>query len=179
MLLMLSLAAGLAAQPAAPPFTLADAIARAREASPVRDAAVRLAAGAGEAARLAGRMLNSQFDFRIENLWPDGPGLSKDVFAVINQPIELGGKRRIRRDLGAADAAVATAHVATTDWALTARVTAAYLDALRARRRVEILEASRLDLATAVEVMARRLEEGLVAEADVLKVRADLARVDL
>lgn len=179
MLLMLSLVAGLGGQAAAPPFTLADAIARARQASPVREAAVQLAAGADEAARQAGRLPNPQFDFRIENLWPSGPGLSKDVFAVVNLPVELGGKRRLRRDLGAADQRLAATHVGATDWALVARVTGAYLDALRARRRVEILEASRADLTTAVTVMARRLEEGLVAEADVLKVRADRARVEL
>lgn len=176
---MLSLVAGLGGQPAAPPFTLADALARAREASPMREAAVRLAAGADDAARHAGRMPNPQFDVRIENLWPNGPGLSKDIFAVVNQLVELGGKRRIRRDIGAAERGVAAAQVGTADWSLAARVAATYLDALRLRRRVEVLEASRADLATAAGVMTRRFEEGLVAEADVLKVRTDLARVDL
>jgi len=179
MLLLLSLLAGLGAQPAAPPLTLAEAIARAREASPVRDAAVKLAAGAEDAARHAGRLPNPQFDVRIENLWPDGPGLSKDVFAVVNQMVELGGKRRLRRELGLAEHDVAAAQLDTTDWSVASRVTAVYLNALRARRRVEVLNASRADLATAAGVMARRLEEGLVAEADVLRVRADLARVDL
>lgn len=179
MLVLLTLAAGLIGASAAPPFTLADALARAREASPVRDAAVQLAAGADAAARRAGRLANPQVDLRVENLLPSGPGLTKDVFAVVNQVVELGGKRRLRRELGVAERGVAAALVGTTDWSLTERVTAAYLRALRARRRADVLDASRADLTTAAGIMARRLEEGLVAEADVLRVRADLARVDL
>lgn len=179
MLVMLSLVAGLAGPPAPPPFTLADALAEARSSSPLRDAPARLASAAEDAARQAGRVPNPQVDIRVENFGPGAPGLSKDVFAVVNQTVELGGKRSLRRDLSVADRTAAVAQVSLTDWTLDGRVAAVYLDALRARRRAETLEASRAGLAAAAEVMAARLREGLVAEADVLKVRADLARLDL
>ncbi len=179
MLVLFALAAGMLGAPATPPLTLADALAQAREASPLRDAAARLATGAEDAGRRAGRLPNPQIDLRVENLWPDGPGLSKDVFAVVNQTLELGGKRRLRRALTLSESGVAAAQLGLADWSVAGRVVDVYLDALRARRRVEVLDASRADLTTAAQVMARRLAEGLVAEADALKVRTDLARVDL
>lgn len=179
MLLLLTMAAGLLGAPVPPPFTLADALADARRMSPLREAPARLASAAEEARRRAGRPLNPQVDVRVENFGPGAAGLTKDVFAVVNQTVELGGKRGLRRDLAGAERDVAVALAAGTDWALAGRVAAAYLDTLRAHRRAEVLTASRADLLAVVDVMASRLQEGTVPEADVLKVRADVARLDL
>lgn len=122
MLLLLLLAAGLVVDPPTPPLTLADALARARRASPLREASARLLTAAGDAASRAGRPLNPQVDLRVENLGPTGQSaLPKDIFAVVNQSIELGGKRRLRRELGTADRTTAEAQLGLTDWQVGAR----------------------------------------------------------
>ena len=179
MLLLLTLVAGLAVDPPAPPFSLADALALARRTSPLREAAVRLATSAEEVARTSGRLLNPQLDMRVENFGPGTSGLAKDVFAVVNQAIELGAKRRLRRDLANADLDAAGAQVGLTDWQLAERTTRIYVEALRARLLLESLTATHRDLAEVAGVLTRRVEEGVTPEADLLKVRADSARLDL
>lgn len=180
MLLLLLLAGGLVADPPSPPLTLADALARARRASPLREANARLLTAADEVASRAGRLLNPQVDLRVENLGPTGQSaLPKDVFAVVNQPIELGGKRRLRRELSAADRTTAEAQLGLTDWQVGARTARLYVEALRTRLLLETQTANRAGLAGMAVTMRKRVEEGVAAEADLLKFDAETARLDL
>ena len=99
-----------ASSPPPPTLTLAQAVAQARTASPLRDAAQSLALGSAEAARLAGRLLNPLLDVRVENATPfRDASLPLDVFAVLGQPIELAGKRGLRTDVADAERDVAGA----------------------------------------------------------------------
>ena len=167
------------AQISLPTLTLSAAVAQARTASPRRRAATHLADGAREAARLAGRLPNPLVEFRTEN-WtrsdsPSAPDL--DVFAVLTQPIGLGGKRDIRRQLAASESHVALTALTSLERALALETVRLYLRALRARAIVETLTEYREGLTTLVANVARRLEEGYSAEADWLKFKTEAARV--
>ena len=192
--LLLLLAAQLAAAPAgAPPsqgaslpprgdapLTLSMAVAQARTASPRRRAASLTAEGAREAERFAGRLPNPLFELRSEN-WTtsDRPGApDRDVFAVASQPIELGGKRSIRRQLASADSEVATTALGSLERELALDAARVYVRALKARALLETLSANRDGLAMLVASVDRRVEEGYSPEADLLKFKTEAARID-
>jgi len=166
-----------AAQPAAAPLTLADALTRARETSPAM-AAVRARIEGTRAARLrAGRPLNPLVELRSEN-WPSRApgGLPLDVFATVTQVVELGGKRGARR--GVAEAGVNSAAVTESlIWREIAQaVTTDYLTALRARDQARALATHAESLAEATRVMGRRVAVGSAPEAELLKLRTEEAR---
>jgi cobalt-zinc-cadmium efflux system outer membrane protein len=162
-----------------PVLTLSAAVTQARTASPHRRAAAHVADSTREAARFAGRLPNPQVEFRTEN-WnasehPSSPAL--DVFAVLTQPFELGGKRGIRRQLASAESEVALTALTSLERELALETVRAYVRALRARALVETLSGYREGLTTLVTSMARRVEEGYSAEADLLKFKTEAARV--
>ena len=178
MLVALTLAAALAtASQPSPPLTLAQAVAQARAASPLRGPAQRLAEGSAEAARLAGQWLNPLIDVRVENL--SRQSLPHDVFAVLSQPLEFGGKRGLRQGVATADVNLAGANLQTVDRQVTLRTVQLYVQALRARGVSETLAAHRDGLATLIDIMRRRVGEGYAAESDLLRFEAESARMDI
>lgn len=162
------------------PLTLAAAVTQARTASPRREAAAVVAEGTRAAARLAGRLPNPFFDFRTENWTSSRHPLSPsvDLFAEMTQPIEIGGKRSIRRQLAVSDGDRAAAALRSLERDLAMETVHAYVRALRARAVVETLTGNREGLTTLVTSMGRRVEEGYSAEADLLKFMTERARVD-
>lgn len=180
-LITAALAAGwLSAPQAEAPVTLGDAIRMAKAKSPRRSAAVALVDGARKAAPLAGRLPNPQIELRSEN-WTPGSNdeLSNDSFAVISQPVELGGDRGARRRVATADLWVTEQSLAQLDRRLTLDIVDRYLEAVRAREVFVLLSEQRTGAADNVRLMRRRVEEGYAAEADLRKFEAELARVDL
>ena len=162
------------------PLTLAAAVAQARTASPRRRAAVYTAEGVHEAARLSGRVPNPLFEVRTEN-WsfsghPTSPGI--DVFAVFTQPIELGGKRDLRRQLASTESALAETALHALERELALDVVRGYIRALKARALVETLTGNRDGLAMIVASVDRRVDEGYSPEADLLRFKTEAARVD-
>ena len=102
----LAAAQSTAASVASAPFTLADALARARDESPEGAAIRARVAAARQAAGEAGWLPNPVFEFRTENL---ASGVSRsvlplDTFAEVTQVIELGGKRAARMAVAEAEA---------------------------------------------------------------------------
>jgi cobalt-zinc-cadmium efflux system outer membrane protein len=195
MVVALILAAQLTAVPAAPaqpswsdqagptaaPLTLAAAVAQARSASPRRRAAALVAEGAREAADNSGRPLNPVVEVQSEN-WAWSSGLvqrpSLDVFAVVSQPLELGGKRSGRRQLAWCESEVASTAAQALERSLAVETVRAYIRALRARALLETLTANREGLTMLVETVTRQVDEGYSAESDLLKFRTEAARVD-
>jgi outer membrane protein, heavy metal efflux system len=173
-----AMAAG-AQPPAGSPFTLADALARARDGSPEAAAARARVDAADRAVEETARMPNPTVEFRSEN-WASGVSrsvLPLDTFAEITQVIELGGKRGARRGVAEADLGAMQAHEAMVRRALAVDISRAYLDALRLRERQRTLAAQSTDLAEMVRVLDRRVEVGTTAESDVLKLRTEEARL--
>lgn len=162
------------------PMTLAIAVARAKTASPRRRVASLAADGARDAAQLAGRLPNPLFELRSEN-WTTAnrPGVpDTDVFAVATQPIELGGKRGIRRQMARAESEIANTALGSLERELALEAARAYIRALKARALVETLSMNREGLTTLVASVDRRVEEGYSPEADLLKFKTEAARVD-
>ncbi len=173
---------------AQPPFPVEQAVATALANAPQRAAAVALAEGARAAARQAGRLPNPAIDVHAENIvasgwhWRPpadptlGPGL--DVFAVLAQPIELGGKRGARRAVAEGDAAAAGAALSQIERGLVMETLRLYLGALRAREMLKALDENRSEMAEVQRAVAARVREGYAAEADLAKYQAESARLD-
>ncbi len=169
----------LSAMPAsAEPLTLAQAVERARTASPLREGASALADGARLAATYAGRPLNPFADVRIENLAPrTNPIVERDIFAVVSQPIEIGGKRALRRDLAGADRDVAALVLRTIERQVALDTVHAYMRAVRARDALATVVSQQEGVATLVTTMRRRVEEGFSAESDLLRFETEASRL--
>lgn len=180
MLIVLALASGLLAASPPPQLTLAQAVAQARTTSPLRGAPQTLVQGLGEAEGLAGRLLNPLIDVRVENFSFNGRStLPNDVFAVVSQPFELGGKRGLRLDIATAELDVARAGLQTADWQIALRTTFLYIQGLKARGLMETLTTNRESLTALIDTMRRRVNEGMAAEADLLKFETESARMDI
>lgn len=163
-----------------PPLTLKEAIALAQRTSPVHTGAAAVALGAADAAKNAGRLLNPLLDVRTENWSPSrAHSLPLDIWATISQPIEIGGKRGLRRGLAAAERDGAAAEVAAVDRRLAMETTQLYLQALRARGLLETLDSNREGVTTVVQTLRARVGEGYVAESDLLRFEAEAARLDI
>lgn len=180
----LALAATVIASPttqaadAPPPLTLAQAVDQARLQSPVRARAAALAEGAESAARLAGRLPNPLIDVRAENLTPSDPlAPDRDIFAVLSQPIELGGKRGTRKAIAAADSSVSSLVLRTLERQIALDTVRAYMRALHARGVLANLTTQRDGVSTLVTTMKRRVEEGYAPESDLLRFEAEKARM--
>lgn len=160
------------------PLSLADALARARESSPVMAAAKARVAAARDASGLAGRFLNPLIELRSEN-WasgaPDG-ALPLDVFATVTQTVELGSKRGARRAVAAAGLTSATASEALVWRDLSRTIAGEYLAALRARDHARARADFAARMSEAARVMAQRVEVGSAPEAELLKLRTEETR---
>jgi cobalt-zinc-cadmium efflux system outer membrane protein len=138
-----------------------------------------VAEGAHEAARVAGKLPNPLFDFRVENWSPASGAPDRDVFALGTQPFELGGKRSLRRELAISERDAAAGSVRSLERSLALDTVRAYVGALRARALLETLIGNRDGLKTIVDSMNRRVDEGYSAEADLLKFKTEAARIDV
>jgi cobalt-zinc-cadmium efflux system outer membrane protein len=156
---------------------MAAAVAQARVSSPFRLSAQSLATAATRAAELAGRVANPVLEIRTENWGP--AGLPLDVFAVANQPIELGGKREARAGVAAAERDLAAANLRLTDRQLSLRTAQLYVQALKTRGLLTALRSTRDGLSSLIASVHRRVEEGYSAESDLLRFEAEAARVDI
>ncbi len=170
------------------PFPLEQAVTTALASAPQRAAASALAESARAAAKEAGRLPNPAIDVHAENIVASGwhwrppadptlaPGL--DVFAVLTQPIELGGKRGARRAVAEGDATTAAAVLSQIERGLVMETVRLYLGALRAREMLKALDENRGEMADIQRAVAARVREGYAAEADLAKYQAESARLD-
>ncbi|MGE3955163.1 MAG: TolC family protein [Vicinamibacterales bacterium] len=182
LVLALLTAAEAAAQPPAssPVLTLAQAVERARRESPLRAGAAAIAEGSASAAALAGRLMNPVIELRGENFAPGNtnPLLPPpDVFAQVSQPIELAGKRGLRRDIAGADRDASSLVLAAIERQIALDTVRAYMRAVRAREVLANLATQRDGLGTMVTTMRRRVDEGFAAESDLLRFEAEAARM--
>ena len=163
------------------PVTLAEAITRARESR--RWASAQLIGQRGGPGRAARQPLRQPvIELRTETRrLGASPSLDLDTFAVVTQPIELGGKFAGQF---AAAAGASAVHAAGVDRELAREVAGHYLDVLRARSASSSLTTEREELDEIVRILGRRAAEGAV-ETDLHRfeseravgprVRADLA----
>lgn len=163
--------------------TLAAPVTFERAAEQVLAAAPRLrAADAGlrsvqAAEQQASRRPNPSLEVEVENFGGSRPYDGFDgaeITAVVEQPIELGGKRRSRLDQARADTRLATAELAAARRRLLADLVAAYAAAAAARERLAIRSDQAEAARTIATQSARRLAVG-----DIPDVQNDRTQVDL
>ncbi|MGE3275014.1 MAG: TolC family protein [Vicinamibacterales bacterium] len=175
----LAVAATAGAQPAARSpqvVTLAEALdLAARRAPDAAAATVRLDAARASAAE-AGRLPNPAIELRAENWAVGGSDVPEDFFAVATTPIELGGKRGARRTVAQAGIVAAEAASALVRRRVHQDVTSRFFDALRAAARASALSDAERGVAELVRIAARRVEEGVLADAALRRLEAEHAR---
>lgn len=160
-------------------LSLEQAILRARERWPALAAARERARVRAASEGAAARWLNPSLEISREN-WrpggraPDHPAL--DSFVLLTQPVEIAGQRGARRRVAAAESQLAAIASAGSERDLVVAVSQTFLEAVRARDVLRVLEAQRDGIAEMVALLERRVAEGVAAEADLRKVEADLGR---
>jgi len=163
-------------------LTLDDAIARARTTAPRAQAATQRVAAAQGALFQATRLPNPSLELREENLTlsehsGNGSDPTIDFFATLSELVEVGGKRRARRGVATAEVQVADATLAQVQQGLTVDTMRRYVAALRARNLGHVLTDAQQGLQAVVSTMERRVTQGYAPEADLMKFRAESARL--
>ena len=180
---MLARALGLLLLACAGTPTLAAPVTFEQAAGEVLAAAPRLrAADAGlraaqAAERQASRRPNPSLEVEVENFGGSRPYDGFDgaeITAVVEQPIEFGGKRRARLGEARADTRLATADLAAARRRLLADLVVAYAAAAAARERLSVRSDQAETARTIAAQSARRLAAG-----DIPDVQNDRTQVDL
>jgi cobalt-zinc-cadmium efflux system outer membrane protein len=108
--------------------------------------------------------------------WTGSQG-EKDFMAGVTLPVELGGKKAKRIDLGAAELAATEAEVSDRERRLAAEVRNSFAVALAALRELEITsELNAIDRQT-VQFVEARVKEGETAPLELSLLRADSERL--
>lgn len=155
-------------------LTLAEALALAKEHAPaVRAAQVRATAEAG-AADASRQWRNPTLDLSIENLGPQD--LDHDAFVWFTQPLDIGARRSTRIAAAEASRDLLVRDVELRRRAVELAVIDTYLAVVRARQATNLLAAHEHALGEVVELVRRRLREGVAPEGDLRKLEAEAAR---
>jgi cobalt-zinc-cadmium efflux system outer membrane protein len=123
---------------------------------------------------------NPEFQFQNENLRP-GQTYARDVdtLAMINQPLDVLGKRRQRMAL-ASDGVIRTeAECALARWQIAQSVKLAYWTARGAQAVLEILKSTVENFQKMIDYHAAQLSTGAIAEQDLLRVRLEGERLKI
>jgi outer membrane protein, heavy metal efflux system len=136
----------------------------------------------------AGVLANPEFQFQNENLRP-GQTYTRDVdtLAMINQPLDLLGKRKQRMAVASEGVVHAQADYQLARWQVVQQVKAAYWAALGSQKIRDVLKTTAANFQRIVGYHSAQLSVGAIAEQDFLRVRlegerlqisADLALID-
>ncbi len=116
-----------------------------------------------------------------ENLRLSGPLIAGGLYEVgttYSETIELGGKRAARERVADAAVSVAEAKFADAIRQGVAEVKRLYFEAVLARRSIEVATENRETFEQLVRLNLARLQEGAIAEADLIKVRLERIKFD-
>jgi len=176
-LLGLAPSLALAQTPAAPPpLTLERTVERFLARNLAVEAA-RYRVDAVRAERLAAALRpNPTLTVSAEDLKLSGPTPAGELYEVtssLSYPIELGDKRRLRSETADASVAVAEAQFADVLRQRLVDLKQAFYDVLLARAALDYALETRQSFDTLVDLNQARLEEGAIAESEVLKVRLE------
>src|SRR5690242_14927964 len=128
----------------------------------------------------AGALPNPEFQFQNENLRP-GQTYSRDVdtLAMINQPLDLVGKRGQRMAVADKNVARTRADYEVSRQDIVRRVRLAYWTARGSQEVREILKATAQEFQKVVDYHAAQLSVGAIAEQDLLRVRLERERLGI
>ena len=164
------------------PLTLPQALQRAANANPRIAAADRTIGMADGRREQANALPNPTLGVEVDNFASGQSGAVQgaETTLQLSQLIELGGKRdaRVQAALGDYDAARWEREAARLE--LLSETTIAFVEALSAQRRIQLLERQAAALEKLVPLMQRRVEAGASSPAEVSRTQAavGLARLE-
>src|SRR5262249_45301274 len=144
--------------------------------------AARLEVGVAEAERVAASFRpRTGLTITGENLGINGPSRFNNLYevsAVIAQPIELGGRRALRREVAERTVSLAEARLANVMQRLLLDLRRGYMEAALARANLEIARENQAAFAELVRLNTVRVKEGDVAEVELMRVRVEQVKFD-
>jgi len=165
---------------AQPQLTLTEAVQRAlRTRASLKAESERVAAAEGltNQARL---FQNPEFQFQNENLRPRQTyGRDVDTLAMISQPLDVLGKRRLRIALAGEGVVRAQAEQKLARWQVIQGVKLAYWAARGAQEIHDVLKTTVGNFQKIVEYHSAQLSVGAIAEQDLLRVRLEAERLKI
>ena len=166
------------------PIPLADAIREALEKHPLLAAADGRVSTAQGLLEQAGLRPNPRLTLQFENLrggWqsPYRPLNDNDHFIFLTQTLETARKRERRTDLATANKELAGIARDLLAQHVAARVREAFWNALGAARAAGIYDETITNFAQTVVYHEVRVREGNMAEADLIRIRLEMARLRL
>jgi cobalt-zinc-cadmium efflux system outer membrane protein len=167
-----------------PVLSLADAVERALSRHAVITAAeARVHSTEGQLVQARAHP-NPAFTFQMENWRFSGspafqPAQDVDWFAYVSQRVETGGKRARRTDVGRQNTGLAALELELVKWNVRQEVRRAYYRALLAQKRLQMMIENNESFQQIVEYHRFRVREGAMAEADLIKVELEAARLGL
>ncbi len=128
----------------------------------------------------AGIRPNPEFQFQNENLRP-GQTYSRDVdtLAMINQPLDVLGKRKVRVALAVEGVARTQAEYDLARWQVAQRVKLAYWAARGSQETRDVLKTTVDNFQKVIDYHAAQLSAGAIAEQDLLRVRLEGERLKI
>ncbi len=161
-------------------LSLDDAINRALQSrASLKAEAERITAaeGLGKQARL---FPNPEFQFQNENLRPGQTyGRDVDTLALINQPLDILGKRKARIAAADENVSLTAAGFELAKWRVAQRVRLAYWSARGAQEIRDVLKSTVDAFQQTVDFNAARLSAGAIAEQDLLRVQLEHERLKI
>ncbi|WP_296650069.1 TolC family protein [Paraburkholderia sp.] len=151
--------------PSSDALSLNDILGLAAQANPVlRGARADADASAGTLMQ-AGTRPNPELSFLQEGFG----GTERTSTALVNQAIELGGKRRARLDVASYGREAALATLEDRDAALRSQVTAAFYELLAAQRQLQVAEDAAAIAARSADIAEKRTRAGKVSPVEATK----------
>ncbi len=139
--------------------------------------AERVAAAEG-LRKQAGLRPNPEFQFQNENLRPAQTyARDVDTLAMINQQLDVLGKRKQRIELAGSGVTRAQAESELARWQVTRSVKFAYWAARGLQEVQRVLKATSGDFQKVVDYHVARFSQGAIAEQDLLRVRLEGERL--
>ena len=162
------------------PLALTEAVSQALQSRPSLQAESERIAEAQGRRKQAGLIANPEFQFQNENLRP-GQTYTRDVdtLALINQPLDILGKRKRRIAVADEDISRTRAEYGVARWQLVERVKRAYWAARGAQETRDSLRNSVENFQKIVNFHSAQFSVGAIPEQDVLRVRLEAERLKL
>lgn len=158
-----------------PPLTLADALGIAARNNPALRGALADSNASVGTLMQAGARPNPELSLLQEGFG----GTERTTTALVNQTIELGGKRRARLDVAAYGREAAVATLDEQGAAVRADVTSAFYGLLAAQRQLQVTEESAALAARSADLAGRRARAGKVSPVEATKAQVAAAAVQI
>jgi len=144
--------------------------------------AARLEVGVAEVERVAASFRpRPGLTITGENLGVNGASQFSNVYEigfVVAQPIELGGRRALRREVAELTISLAEARLANVMQRRLLDLRRGYMEAVLARANLEIARENQAAFANLVRLNTVRVKEGDVAEVELMRVRVEQVKFD-